>query len=373
MRKALIALLLAALCLLSAGCGRPDEVENQAYALLLGIDREADGSLRLTARVPRVGNENKSEKRDSPSGGAYLTFSAGGIDWIDALQALQWATPRRLNLSHIEIIAVSQALAREGDFPELVRRVAETPHLYTTARFVVCEGSAGAFVEAGKTVIGSQLSSELKAMLRHYADEGYIPDVSFSDLYYATNSVYSDPVAIWGYCENAAERPSEPGSSASTPESPVEQRYAGAALFCRGRFQRALDLKQTAVLNCVSGRSDSIKLEIDGKSVELTLTGEPIKRVDVDGDAVRVRLDLSFATPDTEDPGELRRAGQAIQAAAEEVIGICRELGTDPMGFAEIAVGKFATLSDWLRFDWRRHFAGSEATVSVRIRPQTQG
>jgi len=52
--KAALLLVCAALAL--SGCGISAEVENQAYALILGVDRLNGGKLELTARIPRGGS-----------------------------------------------------------------------------------------------------------------------------------------------------------------------------------------------------------------------------------------------------------------------------------------------------------------------------
>ncbi len=55
MRVTRLFVLIALPCLLLCGCQRTGEVENQAYVLVLGMDRAEDGLLRLTARIPKVG------------------------------------------------------------------------------------------------------------------------------------------------------------------------------------------------------------------------------------------------------------------------------------------------------------------------------
>ncbi len=368
MRKALMGLLTAALCLSMGGCAVQDEIENQAYVLVLGIDRADDGALRLTARVPRIGKNRKTDVEGGSEQSAYLTFSASGEDWARALQGLQMATPRSANLSHIEMLVVSSKLAGETGFPEVARRIAETPHLYTNARFAVCEGSAEAFVAAGDVVIGSRLSADIKAMLRHFADEGTIPDSSFADMVYASNSFYSDPMAIWCRLEDGGDA-SGGETSPGDGKSLMKQRFAGTALFRQGVFVRALGSEQTRMLNCARGKRGSFPLFIDGGSLELTPTVKPHRRVSIEGGTVRLVLELEFSTLDGAEVSVLKRAEQALQGDLEDVIRTCQRLQTDPFGFAEIAAGQFTTAQDWLQFEWRRRFAEAEPEVVVHIHP----
>ena len=339
------------------GCGLSGEVENQAYVLELGIDMADSGALELTARVPRIG-KSKEAGDDGGDGDDYLTFSVAGADWSQALEALQWATPRRTNLSHIEALIVSESAAASPLFPELLRRVIETPHLYATTRLVVCQGRAGDFIRAQKTVIGTRMSAEMYAMFRHYADLGYIPDTCLADVAYGAEAFYSDPVAIW------ARLPDGNPSGASILESPMEQRYGGAALFRAGRFVAGLDLWQTRLLNLVRGSVKEISLECDSASCQLCVNSGPrLRVVRDDGNA---RLELSVALTAMDDPdADVGQMEATLRRDVEALIRRCQALRVDPFGFADRAAMGFLTIPDWLSWDWRGQY--SEADVGIQI------
>ena len=100
MRILNIILLLAIVGLSLCGCGISGEVENQAYVLSMGIDRNENGEFELTARIPQIGKGSEtSEDEDGDSD--YLLFSATGDTYAQALAGLQRSTRREMNLSHI--------------------------------------------------------------------------------------------------------------------------------------------------------------------------------------------------------------------------------------------------------------------------------
>lgn len=369
MRALRLAALLALCGLALTGCRISGEVENQAYVLTLGVDRLPSGMLEVTVRVPRVGRSSVGDSGGEEEGGAYLTFSAAGGDWAEALEALQWATPRRINLSHIEMLVASQALASEPGFAELVGQIAETPHLYATARFAVCEGAARAFIDAGKTIIGTRMSSELQALLKHYVEQGYIPQCSLADAYYAWHSVCSDPVALWVRCEPEAQGGApEAQTNDSFPvlESPTQQRYGGTALFRGGVLADVLPMKQTALLNLVRGDTRALALECDGRRIELTAEGRPRLRARVDGDAARLSLAVSLSTIDV--GADLSRVEDKLREALAALVQRCQRLGCDPFGFADSAISQFWTVSDWLACGWPERYAHAALDVRVSVR-----
>lgn len=366
-RLRLLALLICA-CAVLGGCGVSGEVENQAYVLVLGLDRSDDGQLTLTARVPQVGGRGGGQ--DEPDGSDYLTFSASGDTFVQALEGLQWATPRELNLSHIKLAVASEALARELDFGGLIGEVVETPHLYATARFAVCEGSAAGFIAEQAPVIGTRLSSELEAMLEHYARHGYIPDSSLAEVYYANNSIYSDPVAMLARSEDAAEPASLPldaGTAGADVRSPAGQRFGGAALFREGRLVGRLGTEDALCLSLILGSAKSVVWEAGGRRVALTPKGAPEKTVELAGDVARLGLSLFLTTPEDIPAAEVRRIEEELEDRISALIAECQRLGAEPFGFSEVAAAGYLTVPQWLNSGWRERYAGAEIYVSVKI------
>ena len=371
MRVRRLTLLLCCAALLLTGCRITGEVENQAYVLVLGMDRLPDGRLELTARVPQIGKSSAPEKESG--GGGYLTFSAAGGDWGAALEALEQVTPRPMLLSHIEMLVASEALAQAPGFGELIARVAETPHLYTTARFAVCDGSARDFIDAQQTVIGTRLSSEINAMLDHYAERGVVPQSTLADAYCLTKSFYADPVAIHASLAKAdapasASLVDPRDASGGDVRAPMRQRYAGAALFRGGRMVGALDAGQARMLGLIRGTARSVPIECDGRSWQLTPNGAPQRCVRLDGDGATLALRLSLNTVDGVCDADAKRLEAVMSNELSDVIRLCQRLGTDPFGFSDSAAARFATVGDWLASDWRSRYANARLDVGVSVR-----
>lgn len=359
--RSLIALIVLS-SLTLGGCHVSGELENQAYVLVLGIDRTEGGGLELTARVPKIGKSQEPKGGDASGGEPYLTFTVTADSWPQALDALQQATPRRMNLSHIELLVVSEALAGEVAFPALARQVARTPHLYTTASLVVCRGQARDFVEAGETVIGTRMSAEIRAMLKHYADQGYIPEACFADADFAADSIYSDPLAIWGYVESDAG-----GTDGRVIVSPMKQRFAGAALLRNGMLIRTLSVGETRLLNLIRGRSKSFLLDWTGGSLQLTPAAAPRKSVVWNGEQPTLSLHVRLKCADALTQEQLARAADELRWRLEALIRGCQRERCDPFGYAEVAAGHFPTVSRWLECDWRSLYAAAPVNIDVVI------
>lgn len=356
----LICAILSALLL--GGCRLSGELENQAYVLVMGIDRVGDGRLAITVRVPKVGRDAPSKGADDKDESPYLTFRATGTGWNDALEALQRATPRQMNLSHIELLVVSASLAAETEFPALMRRIARTPHLYTTARLAICESQAGTFVAAGETVIGTRMSAEIRAMLKHYAENGYIPNSSFAGVCYEADSIYSDPVAIW-----CALKESEEPAAAWESASPMKQSFSGAALFREGILSGSLAAEETRLLGLIRGEIVSFPAQYGGARYDLIPATHGNRSVIWQDGGIRLRVHVRLHALEDVCAEDTARMQSDIALNIQSLILRCQRLGCDPFGFAEAAAGHFLTVPEWLAFDWQSHYADAPVEVIVSI------
>lgn len=355
MRRA--GLMLLIVMALLTGCAAVGSVEDQAYALVLGVEDAPGGGIRLTIRIPRIGSSGPDAQ--AGKGEPYLVLSAAGDSYGQALEQLQWAAARELNLSHLKLIVVSEALAASEAFPALIRQIAETRHLYTTAGFIVCPGGAKDFIEGQQTIQGTRLSSEISAMFRHHARHGYIPWATFADLYYATLSGLSDPTGILGFAAGEEGLPEAQTAS--------ERQYLGAAVFRDGRLAAQLDARDTLWLNLLTTRLDSFTYTFAGKDYALSCAKKPRRTVAFDGDGVRLGATLWLSSEDSATDDELEAVARDLSAALTDMIRRCQAMGLEPFGFAERAAAHFLTIGEWRAFDWRGRFPSAQVEVKVNI------
>lgn len=368
MRRIIVMLLLLIIPALT-GCAVTGEVENQAYALVMGVDRTSAGGIELTIRIPRIGHGDSGGEGAVGKGEPYLVLTAGGDDYAQAMEHLQWAAARELNLSHLNLLIVSEDLARGMEFPALIREIANTRHLYATAGFVVCEGRAGDFIEGQETLLGSHLSSDISAMFRHYAAHGFIPGATFADLYYDTLSCYSDPTGLWGFPdsgEQAAAAIIETDEAALNAQTKTasSRQYLGTALFRDGVCVGRLDGAETLCLNLLTRQVEAFGFEADGRVWALSSALPPRVRARRDGEKMSIDVTVSLAS---ENPGDPTAAEAAVARSIMQVVDRCKALRVEPFGFAAKAAARFATLGDWLQYDWRARFPEADIRVTVHI------
>ncbi len=372
MRKGVIIILALGCCFVLSSCSISRELENQAYALVMGLDRAPDGDVEMTIRIPKIGRSSENSA-DSQGSSPYLVFTSRGKGWGEALETMRTMVPRQLNLSHLKQLIVSEALASEAGFRQLVNQIAETRNLYTSARVVVCEGKAKDFIGVQKTVIGTRLSAEIDAMFDYYTAQGIVPDARLADMYYRNNSIYADPVAAWGFVAPVQDTEVQAGLIVDPSGrrdtlvgAPSEEFYAGTALFRDGAFVQRLSAAETQLMNLALGRTKSLPFVLGDTACTLAPSARPRKRIWQQNGTLNICLDMEISSIDAIESTQAGSIERALSESMRALIEKCRSLRVDPFGFAECAAAQFATIREWLDYDWRERFA--KAGVEVRVR-----
>lgn len=372
MRRAMI-LLLTCLSLLLTGCSEYREVENLAFALILGVDLTEDDQIEISVQVPKIaGKDGASDAGDSGEG-AELVYSARAATFAGALESLQWIVPRRLDLSQLKLIVVSEKLARDDRFRKVADAMTDTYRIYSSAHLAVCEGDARSFVEGQSPQIGSRMASELAALFEDSVHNGFSPDARFADYYYGSASIYSDPISM--YAAVPAEESSKPASALLTPShpaatsvrSPQSNRYLGAALFHRGKMIGRLDGEQTLACLLLRGHRQSFLLENGGQSVSLKAVGRPKISIDTRAESPQIDVRLRFRLLSDAPDADLSALEDALSESLLGVVQTCQALGCEPFFFAERAVRTFSTLDHWLEYDWPSRFQSASVQIQTEI------
>ena len=375
MNRFFLFLLLTVLALLLSGCTDSHQVENQAFVIVLGVDRGESGALRLTVQLPKISNgqDTGGESGSGGSSGKYFPLSVEAQDYEHALERLSWAVPRDMNLSQIKMIAISEDLAREEGCRELLFDIAKTERLFTAAELVVCEGSAKDFVSALTPLLGTRLSTDIESTLDHYLGLGIIPDASLANLNYLNHSVYSDPLTAYALLEKDKAVPTASALSGSLDEisnsfeSEFPTRYLGAAIFVDGRLQGIFSGDQAILTNLITDTLHSFRYICSGESLEFSPIGNTDIAVDTSAEPVRIRLKIRLAISMQQDMPPDAEIIETLTRDMHKVIAYAQELGAEPFGFANAAARNFLTLKEWQAYDWRSHFRDAEIEIKLSV------
>lgn len=370
----LMAVMLAAALL--SGCSQSRQIESIAFAVILGADITSEENIELTVQMPSAGGGSKSEEEaEKTAASGYLTASARGATFTDALMALEIAVPRDLSLTQVKLLVVSEDLARSEKFYNFIESLAKLDQTCSSAYFAICQGSAKEFVRHQTPVIGMRVSLGIIAMIEHHRTRGYITGTKFADFYYEGVSVFSDPTAI--LCatmqEGAAEPLEENSLDGMSPENvPAESsnknEYIGAAVFRRGRLAGTLDGQETSLVNALRGSAIFFAYNLDGMPVSLQAHGTDGLNIYEDERGVtQIEFALRFNVVANLKVMDTQKLRQTLEQDLIKLLERCQSMGVEPFGFADHAATRFTTLAQWQAYNWRERFSGAEFKIEIDI------
>lgn len=141
---------LAALCLALAatGCWDRKEPDDMVYAVALGFDVDEDGEYVVIAQFANpMAAKGGAGPSSQPAGSApFWTNCAKGHTPFDALTNLSPALSREMTVSNIEVLLISERLARHGIAP-IMDLVARDNELRLTVSAAVVDGDIKSLLE----------------------------------------------------------------------------------------------------------------------------------------------------------------------------------------------------------------------------------
>ncbi len=143
--------------------------EERAFAVALCVEK--DEVWRVHGRIPTY-----------QSGGGYLTITGEGSNIDAALSALDAASPMRINLSQLRLVAADVKLAESVELPAFLSALSERPDMRMQCALALTDAPAEAVAEALKPAAGTRLSKALDLMLDARIEQGVILPASLSDV-----------------------------------------------------------------------------------------------------------------------------------------------------------------------------------------------
>ncbi|OPX45910.1 spore germination protein B3 precursor [Ruminiclostridium hungatei] len=392
------------------GCYDAAEVDDEVYALVLGIDKGINNKVRVTIQYPTYkssgggGGESKSggrmEAKNETQGSIIDTIEAPSI--LEALDMYGMSTSRRVSLMHMKNIIISEELAKEG-----VQAYVSPLARYREARGVVnisvARGTAQKFIQENKSNIGESLAKDLELMTVQSDNTSFFPRVTFYDFYNSLLSTYEQGYTAYAGLNELGNLPEDKYAGKAPlmvdnafkpgeiPRSGVAKReYAGTAVFRDGKMVGSLNSEETRYFMMIVGKFtkgiiDMEDRESPGKVISLNFRpsrkpvvrayfkkGRPIIsiKLEMEADIGAVQSRVNY-----EDKDQVKklstRAEDYLERRAVQVIGkVQQQYNSDIFGFGQKLAGYFPTIQEWEKYDWLSHFkeAGINVKVNVSIR-----
>ncbi|MBR4538387.1 MAG: hypothetical protein IKO52_06030 [Clostridia bacterium] len=375
--KRLLCFLLLLFCFLSGCAGR--NVEEELLVIVLAIDRMEQENVTVAVKVPANTAAAGNGAGDSQGQAGYMQLEATGHSFTDAVSMLNATTPRRLNFSQVREVIIGDEAARQRDFAELLTQIDALPRFRCSAAVIICRGSALAFSENQKPIVGMRLSRYAENTLANYAGKGFTPDTDLCAGRRDLHGGFRDPLFILGAVNdfsNADEPKADNSLSAEAGDLPRQSVEAvemfGAAATNGVSVCGYLTGYEMALLHLIDGHVEALTVRVDGVPLHVTASGPAALDVNISSSPAILRVDLHC---EAKYPQGSEADEKAVQTLLEQdILSLITHLQTmrcDGAGFGQIVVRRFLTVQDWEAFRWRDVYA--EAQVQVRVTVQLRG
>lgn len=397
---------------LFTGCRDAQEVDDEVYALVLGVDKGVNNKVRITIQYPTYqsgGGEKEDKGGGAMSGGANQapgsnihTIEASTI--LEALDMYGMAISRRVSLTHTKMLVFSEEFARDGVGKYLgpMARYRETRRVMNV---IVVKGKAQEFIQENKSNIGESLAKAMELMANQSENTSFFPRTPFQDFYKGMLSTYSQAYTSYAGINDFKQlTPEEQGKEAplvtdtgfypgELPRDGVAKReYAGTAVFDGEKMVGLLDSLETRYFLMVSGKFERGIVTIEdkkepGSAVPLDMrlgrpprikgyfeNGKPVidihLEVESDIGAIQSRIDYEKINL-VENLNN--QAKEHLEKHILQVIKKTQALNSDIFGFGHKIAGYFATLQEWEQYNWKKHYKEAEIKVDVSVNIRRTG
>lgn len=409
MHKKIYVLFLIVAIVLSclSGCFDAREIDDEIYAISVGVDKGVNNKLRLTVQYPTyksdTGGGSDSGKDQSiaqsknvQEGSNVHTIEAPTM--LEGIDMLSMASSRRISLIHAKWLIFSEDFAKLGIGGYLggLERFRETR---TTMYIVVTKGKAEDFIKENESNIGSSLSKSIELLLSQSKTTGFFPEITFSDFYRNLLSTYKQSIALYGGVNNFktledkdVEEPQLvtgkgflPGE---LPRRGVEKReLVGLAIFDGDKMIGTLDSYETKFYMMLTGNFVSGRVSIPDKyspnhAVVFDLhnnrkpkvkayfkDGKPIidLRISMESELYAIQVRTEYEKLNMINDIETQIKEFLFKGMNGTIKKTQEEYGVDIFGFGGWMAGNFFTIDEWEKYNWLSHYKEAKINLDLQI------
>lgn len=391
------------------GCYDAIEIDEEVYALSIGVDKGINNAIRVTFQYATYNEDSGGgmggNGEESGEVGATIVSTVEAASLLEAINIMNASVNRQVSLMHVKMLVFSEEFAREGvgKYIEPLSRFREVRELM---RIVVCKGKAQDFIKETKAFIGSNPSKALELMFEQSKNSGYFPDMIFGDFYVDLLTPYGQPVAAYAGVNDFTQldEGSKNEQSPLKPELDIEpgdiprtggtkKEIFGLAVFDGDRMVGTLSQNETRfflmgigefqrgfftfvdenepeliyVIEAQLARKPSINARMEN--------GVPIIGLDLklDADIISIQSRRHYEMLDNIDEFESKLQVYFERGIKDTIEKTQIEHNADIFHFGKKVAANFMTIQELDDYNWIKHYQEAVVNVSVSVNARRTG
>jgi spore germination protein KC len=414
--RALLLIILIFPYIISGCTSDSNEIDDQVYALQIGVDKGVENKVRLTIQyatykgggqqggVAGGGGGGEEKSSGQVDGTVVTTIEASSI--LDGINMLNASATRQISLVHTKAFIFSEELAYEGLAPymETISRFRETRRISTVG---VCRGKAEDYIKESKALVGENVSKAIELALSQSQKTGLFPRAYFTNFYRDMISPYSQAYALYVGLNEYKNLKKDSDGEADTPlkteekylpgEIPrrgdIKQEFIGTAVFDGDKMVGSLDSQETRYFMMVTGKFRQGVISIEdknkpGMAIPFELRpgrnpkikarferGKPVIYVNLnlEADIGAIQSRIQY-----ESLGNINELNKMIKENIENGVKKTiektqKQMGSDVFGFGYYIADKFWTINELEKYNWLKHYKDARFNVQVEAHIRRTG
>ncbi|AFC27819.1 germination protein, GerC family [Paenibacillus mucilaginosus 3016] len=383
-------LLRSALCLLlvlgSAGCWNRRELNDIAIAVGLAIDWDPSGQYVITAQIVDPGEV--APRKGGGTATTVSTYEARNQSVSEALRKMTTVLPRKIYLSHLQILVLGEALADRG-IAESLEFLSRNHEVRSDFFVVLSKGAKAGDILNVLTPLEKIPSQKLRKSLET-SEKIWAPthtvqlDELITDMVEPGRSAVLTGVKIEGSKSKGKTRE---GLSSITPSGMLE--YANLAVMRKDRLAGWLNEQESKGYNYIKGDvkntvgtigcggSGTVSLEVynSKSSIKAIIRdGAPsiLVSLTTESNVTEVNCDVDLSKQEAVEMLEqeaVKRTKEVVNSSIQKA----KKLKSDIFGFGEMIHQKDPKAWAVLKEDWDAHFVKLPVTVEVEAHIRRTG
>ncbi|GEM_PF-1207163 len=329
-RKAALVAMMLTITIGMCSCGDYRETENEAYAVMIGID-SVDTEMGYSYSV-RLMNESDS----------IITSVSKSLD--AAITDISQKNSRAVSLKSLRILAISEELAKSG-ITQFIEPIIEDTSTKNSIMLAICSKSAESFISAKR--FNNMQEIELTVSNNQRSDM-YDPQ-SINTVYNCIFSTKKDASAA--YVING--------------EDEEEDIISGTALFSSEKMTGFIDGDETALLRAINGKMNAYPLVFDGH--EYTVFSKKPAKITVSNDAVEISVFISCTEGGKSIDKLPDNVREVLVKRLNETVADITDAGSDIIGIGQIAARQYSTIENFEQKGWKQKFKALKIKAKLVI------
>ena len=326
LKKAAVAASILGIVLSMCSCGDYREVENEAYAVMVGIDSgDTEMGYSYTVRIM-----NGEETLTSVSRSLY-----------SAISDISQKSSAGVTLKSLRVLAISQELAEDGIL-KFIEPIVEDTDTKNSIMLAICSDSAEKFISSKRF----NDMREIELTVNNTQNSPYYEPESINNVYNCIYSTGKDASAA--YVING--------------DDDKEDKISGTAVFAGEKMVGVLDGDETAMIKAINGNLKGLPIVFEDK--EYIVSSEKSAKIGFSENMGEISVFLKCTDAGKSTAKLPDNVREMLSKRLSEAITDIRDAGADIIGIGQHAAKQFSTIDSFEQSGWKQKFK----TINIKAK-----